>query len=260
MLVDSHCHLDRIDLSSHNDDLGNALDFAKSHGVDQFLCIATDKANFSQIKTIAEQHKAVHCTVGVHPLADDLSTEGTFDFLVQQAAHDKVVGIGETGLDGFYAKETIEHQLASFEVHVQAAKQLKLPLVIHTREAKQQTLDLILTDRRDNSGVLHCFTEDWDMAKQAIDNGYYVSISGIVTFKQAENVREVAKKIPLDRLLVETDSPYLAPVPHRGKPCQPAYTRNTAEFLAELRGEELSLLAEQTTANYFKLFGKANRV
>jgi TatD DNase family protein len=132
-------------------------------------------------------------------------------------------------------------------------------LVIHTREAKRQTLEVITSDKRDRPGVLHCFTEDWEMAKKAMDAGYYISISGIVTFRQADNVREVARKIPLDRLLVETDSPYLAPVPHRGKPCQPAYTRITAEFLAELRGESIEQLAEATTENYFTLFNKAKK-
>lgn len=257
MLVDSHCHLDRIDLSSHGDKLKNALDYAESCGVDRFLCISTDKQNFNYVREIAESDPRVHCTVGVHPLSDSLSIDGTYDFLLQQAEHERVVGIGETGLDAFYAKETLDEQMASFEVHYEAAKQAALPLIIHTREAKQPTLDLIKRDSRDNPGVLHCFTEDWDMAKQAIDCGFYISISGIVTFKQAENVREVARKIPLDRLLVETDSPYLAPVPHRGKPCQPAYTRNTAEFLAELRQEDFATLAEQTTRNYFALFSKA---
>ncbi len=257
MLVDSHCHLDRIDLSSHGDKLKNALDYAESCGVERFLCISTGKQNFRFVKEIAESDPRVHCTVGVHPLSDNLSIDGTYDFLLQQAEHEKVVGIGETGLDAFYAKETLDEQMASFEVHYEAAKQAALPLIIHTREAKQPTLELIKRDVRDNPGVLHCFTEDWDMAKQAIDCGFYISISGIVTFKQAENVREVARKIPLDRLLVETDSPYLAPVPHRGKPCQPAYTRNTAEFLAELRQEDLATLAAQTTRNYFALFNKA---
>ena len=144
-------------------------------------------------------------------------------------------------------------------VHHQAAQETGLPLIVHTREARQQTIDLICSNPRENAGVLHCFTEDWEMAKQAIDAGYFVSISGIVTFKQAENVRVMAKKIPLDRLLVETDSPYLAPVPFRGKPCQPAYTRQTAEFLAELRGETLEQLAEQTTQNFFTLFSKVPR-
>ncbi len=260
MLVDSHCHLDRVDLSAHNGELSNALRYAANCGVTQFLCISTDQANFSEVKAIAEAHEQVHCTVGVHPLADDLSTDGVMDFLLKEAGHTKVVGIGETGLDGFYAKETISQQLESFRIHFEAARQLQLPLVIHTREAKQATLDLITSDHRELPGVLHCFTEDWDMAKQAMDAGYFISISGIVTFRQASNVREVARKIPLHRLLVETDSPYLAPVPYRGKPCQPAYTRNTAEFLAELRGESLEQLAEATTANYFKLFNKAQQV
>ncbi len=254
MLVDSHCHLDRIDLSAHNNDLGNALNYAQSCGVERFLCISTDQDNFQQVRQIAETYDSVYATVGVHPLSDDLSTDSTYDFLIEQAKHPRVLGIGETGMDGFYAKESLKQQQQSFEVHIQAANDLNLPLIIHTREAKQQTLSLLQGHARDNIGILHCFTEDWDMAKQAIDMGFYISISGIVTFKQAKNVRDVAKQIPLDRLLVETDAPYLAPVPFRGKPCQPAYTRNTAEFLAELRGESFEALAQATTQNFNSLF------
>ncbi len=254
MLVDSHCHLDRIDLKPHGNDLGKALAYAEACGVSRFLCISTHQDNFEEVKSIAERFPSVWCTVGVHPLSDDLSTEHTFDFLLAKARHDKVIGIGETGLDGFYAKDSLGQQTESFKVHIEAARELNLPIVIHTREAKQQTLDMLKGETRENPGVLHCFTEDWDMAKQAIDLGYYISISGIVTFNQANNVRDVAKKIPIDRLLVETDSPYLAPVPFRGKSCQPAYTRNTAEFLAELRGESFELLAEKTTQNFNRLF------
>jgi len=259
MLIDSHCHLDRVDLSDFNGNLENALNYAEQCGVKGFLCIATDRDNVAAVRKIAQQDARVHCSVGLHPLSKELDTTDLFNYLLTQSNADEVVAIGETGLDGFYAKETIPAQLESFQVHFEAAKQQQLPLVIHTREARQQTLDLILSDPRENAGVLHCFTEDWEMAKLAIDAGYFVSISGIVTFKQAENVREMARKIPLDRLLVETDSPYLSPVPYRGKPCQPAYTRNTAEFLAELRGESFELLAEQTTKNYFQLFAKAKR-
>ncbi|WP_144394300.1 TatD family hydrolase [Pleionea sediminis] len=257
MLVDSHCHLDGIDLSSYDNQLSKALDYAESVGVKHFLSIATNQENFTKVKRIAESDSRVHCTVGVHPLANDLSIDGLHDFLVAHAQHSKVVGIGETGLDGHYAKDTLDAQLKSFEVHYEAAKSCGLPLIIHTRDAKSATLDLIGREERDRPGVLHCFTEDWDMAKQAIDLGYYISISGIVTFKQAGNVRDVAKKVPADRLLVETDSPYLAPVPHRGKKCQPAYTRNTAEFLADLRGESIEALAENTTNNFYTLFEKA---
>ncbi|NVJ60277.1 MAG: TatD family hydrolase [Gammaproteobacteria bacterium] len=259
MLVDSHCHLDRIDLSEHNDSLEQALSFAEKNGVNRFLCIATGKDNFEFVHDIAIKHAAVSCTVGVHPLSKSISTEGLLEFLVEKGASEHVVGIGETGLDGFYAKETLAQQMDSFVVHHEASIETGLPLIIHTRDARQQTLDLICSKPRENAGVLHCFTEDWDMAKQAIDVGYFVSISGIVTFRQADNVREMAKKIPLDRLLVETDSPYLAPVPFRGKPCQPAYTKQTAEFLAELRGESFEQLAKQTTENFYTLFSKAQR-
>ncbi|MEE4243879.1 MAG: TatD family hydrolase [Kangiellaceae bacterium] len=257
MLVDSHCHLDRIDLTPHNNNLGNALAYAAAQGVDQFLCIATDQSNFNQVLSIANDHESVNCTVGIHPLSDDLSTESTLAFLIDGCKHDKVVAIGETGLDTFYAPDSLAAQKESFAVHIEAANQTNMPLIIHTRQAKEDTLAMVGRLTTERPGVLHCFTEDWDMAKRAIDKGFYISISGIVTFKQAENVRDVAKKIPLDRLLVETDSPYLAPVPFRGKPCQPAYTRKTAEFLAELRNETLEELAQQTTKNYLNLFNLA---
>ncbi len=254
MLIDSHCHLDRLDLSDHNDSLSNALKYAQQQGVSQFLCIATDQSNFQQVHKIALDHKDVFCTAGLHPLSDDLSVTGMEQFLYDAAKLPKVVGIGETGLDAYYAEKTLKEQQQSFELHLNAAKQTQLPLVVHTRDAKQQTLQLLKQYAGEITGVLHCFTEDWDMASQALDLGFYISISGIVTFKQAENVRTVAKKLPLERLLVETDSPYLAPVPYRGKPCQPAYVRKTAEFLANLRGESLEMLARETTQNFYQLF------
>ncbi|NVJ49176.1 MAG: TatD family hydrolase [Gammaproteobacteria bacterium] len=259
MLVDSHCHLDRVDLTQFNGQLTAALDYAESCGVTRFLCIATDRDNTAAVRKIARDDPRVYCSVGVHPLSDQLATDGLYDFLINQSAADEVVAIGETGLDGFYAKDTIAAQQASFEQHFAAAHDCQLPLIIHTREARAETLQLLLSKPRENAGVLHCFTEDWPMAKAAIDAGYYVSISGIVTFRQADNVREMAKKIPLDRLLVETDAPYLAPVPHRGKPCLPSHTRTTAEFLAELRNESIEQLAAQTTANFYSLFSKASR-
>ncbi len=255
-IVDSHCHLDRIDLSDFDNDLNKALDFARSRNISHFLNIAVSMENFPKVREIAEQHADVYCTCGVHPL-DVENGQVSAGQLVELSQHAKVVAIGETGLDYFYAKESRQLQLESFAIHVDAANQADLPLVIHTRDAKQDTLDILRANsKRSMPGVMHCFTEDWAMAKASLDMGFYISISGIVTFKQAENVRQVVKKLPLDRLLIETDSPYLAPVPYRGKKNQPAYVREVGEFIAELIGVPLAELAEITTSNYFALFNK----
>jgi TatD DNase family protein len=255
-LVDSHCHLDRVDLSLFENNIDNVLQAARERDISHFLNISVDLDNFEQVLSIANAHDDVHCSVGIHPL-DESETMIKAQQLISRAAHKKVVAIGETGLDAFYAPQTLERQYANFVEHMDAALETKLPVIIHTREAKQQTLDLIGSqDYRDVTGVLHCFTEDWDMAKKAIDLGYYISISGIVTFANANNVREVVKQLPLDRLLVETDAPYLTPVPYRGKPNYPIYVREVAEYIAKFKGIELELLAKSTTENFFNLFSK----
>ncbi len=253
-LVDSHCHLDRLDLSKHNNQLALALDAAKKRNVEHFLCVCIDQDNFDHVYDIATEYPMIDASVGVHPLNENICLTNLSEWLMEKAQLPNVVAIGETGLDFYYAKKTAKLQQASFEIHVDIAKQMDLPLIIHTRMAKQETIDCLKHYTKESAGVMHCFTEDWDMAKQALDLGYYISISGIVTFKQADNVREVAKKIPSDRLLIETDSPYLAPVPNRGKPCEPAFVMDTAKFLAELRNESLEELANNTYENYFNLF------
>ncbi len=258
MLVDSHCHLDRLKLDKlPNPHLDQVMLEAAEQGVDHMLCIGIDMNNAEAVKHIAANYPHVYASVGVHPLdVESLVDEET---LVACANHPKVVAIGETGLDYYYSKDTIDVQKKSLIMHLDVAKQLALPVIIHTREAKEDTLALLKTHAcRKHAGVLHCFTEDLDMALQAIDLGFYISFSGIVTFKTAESLQSVAKAIPLERMLVETDSPYLAPVPFRGKPNFPKHTRQVAEFIAELRGESLEAIAKATTNNFFALFDKAS--
>ncbi|MCA0901042.1 TatD family hydrolase [Microbulbifer agarilyticus] len=257
MLVDSHCHLDRLKLDKFDGDLDAVLDLARSRGVSKFLCVGISLDNADHVVSIANTYPDVVCSVGVHPLDVD-SGLADVDKLKSLAARPNVVALGETGLDYYYSTETREVQQQSFVAHLQAADQIGLPVIVHTRDARQDTIDLIKAHgSREHAGVLHCFTESWEMAKAALDLNYYISLSGIVTFKNAEELREVAKQVPLDRLLVETDSPYLAPVPHRGKPNIPAYVREVAEFIADLRGLPYEELARITTENFYRLFPRA---
>lgn len=254
MLVDSHCHLDRLDLAAHGGSLDAALDAARARGVGHFLCIGVSADNAAQVKALAERYADVDCSVGIHPL--DLAPGETpaLDWLLAELNHPNVVAIGETGLDYHYEPEAAELQQASFRLHLDAARAIGKPVVIHTRAARQDTLQLLREAALPQAGVLHCFTEDWEMARAALDLGYYISLSGIVTFRNADALRDVARQVPADRLLVETDSPYLAPIPHRGKPNLPEYVRDVAEFIALVRGERYEQLAEQTTANFRRLF------
>ena len=255
MIVDSHCHLDRLKLDAYQGDLSKAIVAARDAGVSQMLCIAIDRDNVSTVVDIARQYEGIYASVGIHPL-DIAESPAAVDELLAMAQLDaKVVALGETGLDYYYTKDNIALQQESFVAHIEAAKQCRKPIIVHTREAKADTIDLLRQHSDPEvAGVMHCFTEDWEMAKQAIDLGFYISISGIVTFKNAEQVRDVASKVPYDRLLIETDSPYLAPVPHRGKPNEPKFVRDVAEFMAQLRGVSVEELAAQTTANFQRLF------
>ena len=254
MLVDSHCHLDRLDLAAHDGSLDAALEAARARGVGHFLCIGVSADNAAQVKALAERYADVDCSVGVHPLDLAPGAEPALDWLLQELNHPNVVAIGETGLDYHYEPEAAELQQASFRLHLDAARITGKPVVIHTRAARADTLTLLREADLPQAGVLHCFTEDWDMARAALDLGYYISLSGIVTFRNADALRDVARQVPADRLLVETDSPYLAPIPHRGKPNLPEYVRDVAEFIALVRGERYEQLAEQTTANFRRLF------
>jgi TatD DNase family protein len=257
MLVDSHCHLDRLDLSAHGGSLDAALDAARQRGVGHFLCIGVSAENASAVKALADRYEDVDCSVGVHPLDLAADAEPVMDWLLQELEHPRVVAIGETGLDYHYEPEAAELQCRSFRLHLDAARITGKPVVVHTRAARADTLQLLREAALPNAGVLHCFTEDWPMAKAALDLGFYISLSGIVTFRNAEALREVARQVPLDRLLVETDSPYLAPIPYRGQPNLPQYVREVAEFLAQLRGMEFERFAEQTTENFKRLFPQA---
>ncbi|WP_028239983.1 TatD family hydrolase [Stutzerimonas azotifigens] len=259
MLVDSHCHLDRLELGAHDGSLDRALAAARERGVGHFLCIGVSADNADAVCELAARHEDVDCSVGIHPLDLEADAAPSLDWLLEQLARPHVVAIGETGLDYHYEPQAAERQQTSFRLHLEAARRTAKPVIVHTREARQDTLALLREADLPQAGVLHCFTEDWAMARAALDLGFYISLSGIVTFRNAEALREVAKKIPADRLLVETDSPYLAPVPHRGKPNLPEYVREVAEFLAELRGEPFEALAERTTDNFYRLFPLARR-
>lgn len=258
MLIDSHCHLDRLDLAAHGGSLDAALDAARAAGVGHFLCIGVSADNAATVKNLAERYPDVDCSVGVHPLDLEPGAEPALDWLLGELEHPKVVAIGETGLDYHYEPESAALQQASFRLHLDAARITGKPVIVHTREARADTLALLREAALPQAGVLHCFTEDWEMAKAALDIGFYISLSGIVTFRNAEALREVARQVPVDRLLVETDSPYLAPVPHRGKPNLPQYVREVAEYLAVLRGVSYETLAEQTSSNFKRLFPLAS--
>jgi TatD DNase family protein len=255
MLIDSHCHLDRLHLAPYNGDLDAALNAARERGVQRMLCISIDAGNVDAVTAIAAKHDDIYATVGVHPLDIKDSIE-TLETLCEWAKRPKVIGIGETGLDYYYSKDNIELQQQSFITHLQAAKQTRKPVIVHTREAKEDTLAIIAEHAdKDVSGVLHCFTEDWDMAQRALEMGFYISFSGIITFKSADSLREVVKNMPLDRILVETDSPYLAPVPYRGKKNEPKFVREVAECVAELKGMMFEEVVAQTGYNFNRLFG-----
>nr|WP_024307583.1 TatD family hydrolase [Pseudomonas sp. P818] len=254
MLIDSHCHLDRLDLAAHGGSLDAALEAARAAGVGHFLCIGVSADNAATVKGLAERYADVDCSVGVHPLDLEPGAEPALDWLLGELEHPKVVAIGETGLDYHYEPESAALQQASFRLHLEAARITGKPVIVHTREARADTLALLREAALPQAGVLHCFTEDWEMAKAALDIGFYISLSGIVTFRNAEALRDVARQVPADRLLVETDSPYLAPVPHRGKPNLPQYVREVAEYLAVLRGVSYEALAEQTSSNFKRLF------
>ena len=257
IFVDSHCHLDRLNLDAHGGDFTAMMAATEEAGVSHMLCIGVDLETFPDVQALADSYPQVFASVGVHPLYKE-SREPSVDELLERAAHPKVVAIGETGLDYFYAKEERDWQKRYFIAHIQAARQTGLPLVVHTRGAKEDTLNLLREHGGGEvKGVLHCFTEDQDMAKQAIELGFYISISGIVTFRNAESLRETVKALPIEKLLIETDAPWLAPVPFRGKPNEPRYVAHVAECVAELQGVSVTELAKATADNFFSLFNKA---
>ena len=255
MLVDSHCHLDRLDLTRFNGGLAGVLAAAEAQGVTRLLSVATDLESGPALARLTAPYPRIALSVGVHP-SEDGSRAPTVAELITLGREPRVVAIGETGLDYHYGADYAARQQDWFRIHIAAARQLGKPLIVHSRAARQDTLRLLAEEgAAEVGGVLHCFTEDWAMAEQALELNFYVSFSGIVTFKNARMVQDAARRMPADRLLVETDSPYLAPMPHRGQSNQPAWVRHVAEFVAQLRGESLEQVAAITTANYLRLFG-----
>jgi TatD DNase family protein len=256
MLVDSHCHLDFPDLANR---LPEVLQHMQDNQVGLAVCIGVNLEDFPKVLALAEQQPRLYATVGVHPEYTDVE-EASENRLVELAAHPKVIGIGETGLDYYWQKDKPEWQRERFRAHIRAAKRCGKPLVVHTRDSALDTLRVLKEEGADTvGGVMHCFTENWEIASQALDLGFYLSFSGIVTFKNASIVKDVAQKCPLDRILVETDSPYLAPAPYRGKPNEPAYVRYVAEEIARLRSLPIEAIRQATTDNFFSLFTHAQR-
>lgn len=255
MLFDSHCHLDRIDLDDFENSFDQLLSTIASDDVTRMLCICVDLESFPAMHQRIAAHEHIFCTAGVHPDYENVQ-EPSIEKLCELAQLDKVVAIGETGLDYYHQSGDLDWQRARFVTHIEAARECGLPLVIHTRDAREDTLNLLRKHKaQEVGGVLHCFTENWPMARAAIELGFYISISGIVTFQQAQNVRAMARQIPLERLLIETDAPWLSPAPHRGKTNHPGRVRLVAEKLAEIRGESVETLARETFRNANKLFG-----
>jgi len=253
LFIDSHCHLDRLDLSSFNHSLDNVVQAAHQAKVSQLLCVSVTLQDFPSMAEKTLKYENVMLSCGTHPL--NQQDEVDEKQLLTLAQHQRVIAIGETGLDYHYAPETKELQLDSFRKHVRVARQLNKPLIIHTRDAQQDTLDILTSEKASEvGGILHCFTESWEMAEQAIEMGFYISFSGIITFKNASELREVAKQVPDNRILIETDAPYLAPVPHRGQQNQPAYVADVAKHLASVRGQSVEHIAKITSENFNRLF------
>ena len=253
MFIDSHCHLDRLDLTEFDNNLGNVVQAASNVNVTELLCVCVTLEDFPSMVEKTQAYNNIYLSCGTHPLNQDNKVDE--HKLMTLAQHENVIAIGETGLDYFYAPETKAVQLDSFVKHVHVAKKLNKPLIIHTRDAQEDTLAILRDEEADQvGGILHCFTESWEMAEQAIAMGFYISFSGIVTFKNASALREVAKKVPDDRFLIETDAPYLAPIPHRGKQNQPAYVIEVAKQLASIRGQSLETIAKLSTDNFNRLF------
>lgn len=256
MIVDSHCHLDFPDLAQR---LPEVLQRMQDNDVGVAVCIGVNLEDFPRVLALAEQDQRLYATVGVHPEYTEVE-EPDVARLLALAAHPKVIAIGETGLDYYWQKDRPEWQRERFRTHIRAARACGKPLVVHTRESAEDTLRVLREEGAEMvGGVMHCFTENWEIARAALDLGFYLSFSGIVTFKNATVVKDVASRCPLDRLLVETDAPYLAPVPYRGKPNEPAYVRYVAEEIARLRGLPADELIAASTDNFFTLFSHARR-
>ena len=256
MFVDSHCHLNYKGLV---EDEAGVLARGREAGVAKMLNISTRASEWDEVIGAAEREPDVWASVGIHPHEADIHPDVETETLVERARHPRVVGIGESGLDFYYDRSDRDRQRASFRAHIAAARETGLPIIVPTRDAEEDTRRILADEMGTGAftGVIHCFTASADFAAKALELGLYISISGIVTFKNAKGLQETARALPADRLLIETDAPFLAPVPHRGKPCEPAFVADTARFLAGLRGESVEALAEYTSANFQKLFSKA---
>ncbi len=257
-LVDSHCHINFPDFEEHGG-VAALLAAAAEQDVQHLLCVSVNLEDYPDILKMARNHANVFASVGVHPNETD-GQDPDVEQLTELAADPHVVAVGETGLDYFRSEGDLSWQRDRFARHIQASRNVEKPIIVHTRDAEKDTVDILNNEAAgDVGGVLHCFTGSWEMARQCLDMGLYISFSGIVTFKNATALQDVAKKVPSDRMLIETDSPFLAPVPMRGKTNQPSYVRHVAEFLAELRQQPLASIAETTTDNFFRLFPSAQR-
>lgn len=254
MLVDSHCHLDCIDLKEFGNDFDRLIQHSSKAGVEHMLCVSINLQKYPEMLEKVRIYPAISVSVGMHPMADENETF-SIEHLVRLAADEKVVAIGETGLDYYYHKGDTHWQRERFRSHIQVANQLNKPLIVHTRDAGEDTLKILQQEKADNcGGVIHCFTETQKFADQAMEMGFMISISGIVTFKNADVLRAIVKNIPDEYLLIETDSPYLAPLPHRGKQNQPAYVHHVAETLADIRNTSIEHIAEITRNNFYRCF------
>ena len=258
MLVDSHCHLNYKGLRENQ---AGVIERARAAGVGTMLGISTRAGEWDEVVALAEAHPDIWATIGVHPHEADSHPDTDAARLIEAARHPKVIGIGETGLDYFHDHSDRDRQRTSFRAHIAASRATSLPLIVHTRNAEEDTAAILVEEMATGAfpGVIHCFTASAAFAEQALALGFYISLSGILTFKNARDLQAVAATLPADRILVETDSPFLAPVPMRGKVCEPGYITHTATFLAGLRGVDADRLATQTTDNFFRLFAKASR-
>lgn len=258
LLVDSHCHLNFPDFK---DDLEAVISRARAEGVGVMQTICTELEEFEEVSAIASQHAGIFCSVGVHPNESELKSKADLQALLSRTSHPKVIGVGETGLDYYYTHSSRPVQQESFRIHIAAARDSGLPVIVHTRDADEDTVAILADEMKKGAfkGLIHCFTSSQYLADKALEMGLYISISGIVTFKSAQAIRDVVKTVPLDRLLVETDAPFLAPMPFRGKRNEPAYTRHTNKMVADLKQVSEEECARATTDNFFRLFDKATR-
>ncbi|MBP9722196.1 MAG: TatD family hydrolase [Gammaproteobacteria bacterium] len=254
MYIDSHCHLNLLEFTQELPDLDSVLVQCRVEEIEHLLSVSTRLQDFQELLDIALSHSHISISAGIHPNEEEVNPE-EYNILLDQASNKKVIAIGETGLDYYRTEEKQDWQHARFINHIEIAKKLQKPLIIHTRNASEDTIKLLKThNARDAGGIMHCFTETWEVAKQALDLGFDISLSGIVTFKNATQIHEVAQKVPINRLLIETDCPYLAPVPLRGKANFPQYIKHTAAYIAQLRNIDIKVLANETTQNFYRLF------